>query len=273
MGTSCTLLLCLPHPLPEFVLGQREVATGHQGSVTAAGDPQAPIAGGWVPGGTVQPQQEGAGGVAGVHARLGVPTPCSYTHRPKTRTRAGTHPHAVICTLRATQRAPQTPDTPPPAQVRAPPGRERAQAPAPLRPAMPALASPSCLPTAADETCACPQRTSTQAHAHRGRGQGHGRGFLPPGLGGLQGASYFQEPSLPGEGGLAWRACHRAHNTSLALGSPSSGPRPDMAATSRAGSARAGLSPVISSSSHSPARQGLLFPAFYRKGTRGAEVW
>lgn len=153
-----------------------------------------------------------------------------------------------------------------------PPGRERAQAPAPLRPAMPALASPSCLPTAADETHACPQRTSTQAHAHRGRGQGHGRGFLPPGLGGLQGASYFQEPSLPGEGGLAWRACHRARNTSLALGSPSSGPRPDMAATSRAGSARAGLSPVISSSSHSPARQGLLFPAFYRKGTRGAEV-
>lgn len=142
MATNCTLLPGPPPTPPELMLGQREVATGHQGSVAAAGDPRAPIAGAGCQE-APQPQQEGAAGATGVHARLGPPCPPLSAATPTGPRPARTRAHApytvihALGTLRATQRAPQTPDTP--RRLRALHAQaERAQAPAALRPPAPA---------------------------------------------------------------------------------------------------------------------------------------
>lgn len=226
MATNCTLLPGPPPTPPELMLGQREVATGHQGSVAAVGDPPGSHRGGWVPGGTATAAGGCSRGNWGARSPR-APVPASvrgYTHRPETRTHAGTRPlHSYTHTRHTQSLAESSPNArhPPPAPGPCTP-RRRGPRPRPHSDPLRQLAPLSRLPTAAEETHTGPQRTSAQAHAcQRGHGQGHVCGSRPPGLGALQGASYFREPSLAGEGGLAWRACHRAHNTPLALGSPS----------------------------------------------------
>lgn len=226
MATNCTLLPGPPPTPPELMLGQREVATGHQGSVAAAGDPPGSHRGGLGArrhrnrSRRVQPGQLGCTLASGPRARL-----CPRLH-PQARdphARGHTPPTQLYAHSAHSEPRRELPkrQTPPAGSGPCTP-RRRGPRPRPHSDPLRQLAPLSRLPTAAEETHTGPQRTSAQAHAcQRGHGQGHACGSRPPGLGALQGASYFREPSLAGEGGLAWRACHRAHNTPLALGSPS----------------------------------------------------
>lgn len=201
--------------LPQVTRAQWQLRVTPWAPIAGAGCQEAP-----------QPQQEGAAGATGVHARLGPPCPPLSAATPTGPRPARTRAHApytvihALGTLRAAQRAPQTPDTP--RRLRALHAQaERAQAPAALRPPAPARSPEPPSHGCRRDTRRSPAAVRAGTRMPAWTWQGHVCGSWPPGLGALQGASYFREPSLAGEGGLAWRACHRAHNTPLALGSPS----------------------------------------------------
>lgn len=129
VATNCTLLPGPPPTPPELMLGQREVATGHQGSVAAAGDPPGSHRGGWVPGGTATAAGGCSRGNWGARSPR-APVPASvrgYTHRPETRTHAGTRPlHSYTHTRHTQSRAESSPNArhPSPAPGPAHPGGE-----------------------------------------------------------------------------------------------------------------------------------------------------
>lgn len=118
--------------LPQVTRAQWQLRVTPRAPIAGAGCQEAP-----------QPQQEGAAGATGVHARLGPPCPPLSAATPTGPRPARTRAHApytvirTLGTLRAAQRAPQTPDTP--RRLRALHAQaERAQAPAALRPPAPA---------------------------------------------------------------------------------------------------------------------------------------